>query len=466
MRYLENNVPVVNALDGFSTSDVAAGGVNSSAYDEDRRYLGNYLYEHGIRFEGRALPVEIHPYLIESGEEAVIREKFTRFHSLMEKVVDLYVENQDVRDYLAFSKSIEDLILLRYPYFPRIHVCRFDFTFDKDRNPIIYENNSECPSGLLLMKKIFAGYRNTKLFRDLCSIKDIEVSPFKYFLEPVFSESLLNIYNAVRREASSRPVVAILNSRHNTLTNELALMAEELSVIGCETVSMYVEDLVYDGSRLIGKNRMIDLCYQKFDSNPAWEYPFTLNRRDADNYLRALTERRVIGVNSFASSYLIESKAVLALLWEKEFEHYFSSEELGLGRAMTATTKIAMRLTDSEAKAYKHEKDLFILKKSFDTRGRSVLLGKNVQQEVWSKALDSARTDKNSMYVVQKYQEHEVCPDITGIDKYISHAYFVVGGKPVGMLTRVSADPITNVGRNGSLGIPLMVAKVVRGTVS
>lgn len=458
MRYLSNNIPVTGAPTEISSAQATPGGINPSIYDADRELLGKYLFENGLQFEGRPLPVEINPYLVSAEKEATIRDRFSRYHALLERIIDLYVRYREIREHFAFSKSVEELILLEYPYSPRIHLCRFDFTFDRNQNPVIYENNSECPGGLLLMRKIFSGYRRTRLMQDISGTNGLKVLPCSYYEKPVFSASLLDIYNSINPKATAKPVIGLLNSRHNTLTTELDLMAEELSALGCETVPTFVEDLEYSAGRLLGNARPLDMCYQKFDSNPNWEYPFTPDSRCAENYLRALRDGNIIGVNSFASSYLIESKAVLSLLWERKFERFFSEEELALGREVTARTKMAKHLTADEAAQARQEQNHFILKKSFDTRGRSVVIGRNISAAAWEKALYSAIADDVSGYVLQRYLEHESCQDSSGQSNYISHAYFIVRGEPAGMLTRFSADPVTNVGRNGSLGIPLIVS--------
>lgn len=423
-------------------------------YAEDRKYLADYLSREGILFEGRPMPFEILPYMIPALADAEAREKFTRFHALLEKTIDLYSRHVDIRDYFNFNKTVEDLISSPCPYSPRIHLCRFDYTFGPDGGPVIYETNSACPGGLLLMRKIFAGYRKTGLYQDLSKLQGVKVSGYDYFTEPVFSRSLGRLYSAAKNVPANKPVVAILTSRSKTLTNEVGLMVEELSAAGYEALNVFVEELEYTGGKLLGRGRQIDLCYQKFDDHIGCEYPFTPESVPARDYARALREGAAMGVNSFASTYLIESKMTLALFWEKDFEHHFTREELNFARALTTRTEVLCRQDDNAVRRFKAEKDFLVLKRSLDTRGRSVLIGLHTPQAVWDKAVEDSRGETSFPYVLQRYCGHEKYTDAGGTLQYISHAYFVLGGEAIGMFTRHSSSPVTNVGRCGMLGIP------------
>lgn len=230
-------------------------------------------------------------------------------------------------------------------------------------------------------------------------------------------------------------------------------MIDELTGVGFEAVSLFVEDLEYTRGKLLGHGKVIDLCYQKFDDDISWEYPFTPDADSARKYVKALRERNVIGVNSFASTYLIESKIVLALFWDKCFEKYFTQEEIALSRSITARTELLCRQGNEGIKRFKAEKDSLVLKKSLDTRGRSVMLGRDTPQAIWDKTLEDNRFNPKQSYVVQTYQGHEQYSDINKQARYISHAYFIVAGEPVGMFTRLSSSPVTNVGKCGRTGI-------------
>lgn len=428
-------------------------------YAEDRRFLANQFLEQGVTYEGRPEPFEILPYLVTFAQNEETKALFKRFHALLEKTVDLYRESEEIRRYFNFGKAVESMILLSCRYSPRIHICRFDYTVRGNGSPVIYETNSACPGGLLKMNRIFGAYKLTRLYRDLCASPGRDIAAFEYYKAPVFTAELVRLYSRVSGRKSP-PVVGILNSRHKTLTNEIGLMLDELQSCGLRAVNAYVEELSYENGRLVGGGMPLDLCYQKFDDDLSCEYPFTPDTGSAMKYISALRDGSVIGINSLASTYLVENKAILGLYWAPQFEGYFSREELDLARRITARTELLPLQDDARMGEYREEKDSLVLKRSLDTRGRSILIGKDTPQEVWDKILAQERTNVSAPYVVQEFHPHEHYADAELRRRYVSHAYFLVAGSPVGMFTRISESSVTNVGKCGKTGISFIVREI------
>ncbi|OGR51721.1 MAG: hypothetical protein A2049_10490 [Elusimicrobia bacterium GWA2_62_23] len=425
-------------------------------YAKDRRFLADHFSEQGVMYEGKPEPFEILPYLVPSAQNEAIKTLFKSFHSLLEKTIDLYRERPEIRQYFNFNKAIESMVLLSCRYSPRIHICRFDYTVRDNGFPAIYETNSACPGGLLKMSRIFGAYKRTQLYRDLCASPGANVSAFEYYKAPVFTTELHRLYTRATGKTQP-PVVGILNSRHRTLTNEIGLMIDELQSCGLRAVNAYVEDLDYKNGRLVGGGIPLDLCYQKFDDDLSCDYPFTPDTRSAVKYINALRDGSVVGVNSFASTYLVESKAVLGLYWDPRFEGYFTGEEIDLARRITARTELLPLPHDAKLGEYMAKKDSLVLKCSLDTRGRSVVIGRETPQDVWEKFLKQDRTNAAAPYVVQEFHPHEQYEGSELKARYVSHAYFVVAGNPVGMFTRISESSVTNVGKCGKTGISFIV---------
>jgi len=147
---------------------------HDNAYYEDRRVLENYLVRRKILFEEKPLPVEVCPYLISEDIDVRLQITFEKFHNIIEKIIDLYLSQKDVRNFFKFSAAHDELISLQYAYHPRIHFCRFDFTFNKNNEPIIYETNAACPGGLLLMKLIYQGFQETQVFKKLRQLGNLK----------------------------------------------------------------------------------------------------------------------------------------------------------------------------------------------------------------------------------------------------------------------------------------------------
>lgn len=420
----------------------------------DEKLIRDYFANNGIMFEGKALPFEVRPYLMSQEKDSRVQKGFKTFYQLLEKIIDLYNSHEEIRDFFGYEKVVDQLIRQDQGYKAHIHLARFDYTFDVEGQPKIYETNSECPGGLLLMRKIFQGYQKTEIFRHLKFHLPEQMNTYPHYEGPVFGNSLLEVARENIRNRSSNQIFdfAIFNSQSNTMTNEVSLMVEELQNLGHRCSTDYVERTMLLNGRLTSQGRPIDLCYQKFDYNNGQEIPFTYDPDLVQDYLEAIKEKKVLALNSFASSYLIENKLVLAMFWEPKLSCYFSEEELSFARKICVPTHKVSTMTTVELDKIRLNKENFVIKKGLDTRGRSVILGKNVCPQVWQNALEEAFKSPTEAFVVQDFVPHEIILNFCG-QNFISHAYFLLCGKPIGPLTRYSSSEITNVGQRGALGI-------------
>lgn len=416
---------------------------------ESQKQLELFLQNRGVTFEGKPLPVQIRPYVYDQALSETCRNYFERFFNILEKTEQLYKNNVEVQSYFGLQPCHHELVTLNRNIEPFNQLCRFDFMFDSDNNPQIYETNTACPGGLLLTPIIASLVKETPLFELLLKDK-ISYSLFPhqkkdYFVE-VASESF-------RQMTGKLPNIAILNSRHNTLTNEISLMAESLTRAGIENEVCFVEDLEYSDNEVVSpkKKLRIDICFQKFDNALSSEgiAHFGATRDSVKQYIEAIRDAKVIVINPFVSHYLIEQKSTLAFLHDPEMQKLFEPKERDLIKKIIPYTVLKSRATTQNFT----EKENWVLKKSLDTRGRNVIMGSEVDESEWLAHLKKDSINEN--YILQQRVPSEIFKEKNS-QFYISHAAFLVQGKYVGMFPRFSNEPLTNVGRNGFLGIPIL----------
>lgn len=424
--------------------------ISNGYLENDREKISEFLYQNEIQFEGRALPFTITPYVISASKHIQIQQDFSGLYQVLDRVIELYKESTQVRSYFAYKKSLENLIILDQGYKNPIHLARFDYTFDAKGDAKIYELNSECPGGMLLMRKIFSGYQETQTFKKLSLQYGDRLGLFSHYTQPRFSKALLDVHQ--EKNPFTKPSIAILNSKFNTLTNEISLMLEELEELGVMASKGFVEDSTIEGGSLKVSGKEVNLCYQKFDYNEAQDIPFTCDATAVQSYLTAIKNGKAIATNSFASSYLIENKATLGLFWDPEMRKLFTPQEINIVESTCIPTYKLSRLHEAHVKDILNHKEQYVLKKGLDTRGRSVQIGKNTDTATWKKSILEAWKNTEENYVIQDFVAHETMVTENG-PQYVSHAYFLLRGEPIGPLLRFSSSEITNVGLKGSLGI-------------
>ncbi len=423
---------------------------SNSIFKSDHEKMSEFLLKNEIHFEGRALPFTITPYLIPESKNTQLQRDFSDLYRILNRVIELYKNSDKVRSYFSYNKTLEKLIILDQGYKNPIHLARFDYTLDTNGEAKIYELNSECPGGMLLMRKIFAGYQETQTFKNLKLQYDEKLGIFSHYTQPRFSKSLLDIHQEMRPLAT--PSIAILNSKYNTLTNEVSLMLKELEELGLTAQKGFVEDSTFDGSSLKISGQEINICYQKFDYNESQEIPFTQDPDSVQDYLLAIKTGAVMATYSFASSYLIENKATLGLFWHPKLKELFTPEELNIVKRTCTPTHHLSLLSENQVQEILDNKEKYVLKKGLDTRGRSVQIGKNTDKLVWTNCVLKAWKNTQEHFVIQDFIAHETMITEHG-PQFVSHAYFMLRGEPVGPLLRFSSSEITNVGLKGSLGI-------------
>lgn len=128
----------------------------------------------------------------------------------------------------------------------------------------------------------------------------------------------------------------------------------------------------------------------------------------------------------------------------------FEPAEQNLIKQIVPYTVLATKFNEKK----KYDKNDWVLKKSLDTRGRNVIIGSEVDQAEWLQSLHMSGAQMEG-FVLQKKVKSEIVKDKSST-LYVSHAAFLVRGRYVGMFPRFSTEPLTNVGRNGFLGIPIL----------
>lgn len=417
--------------------------------DDSQRQLDLSLKQRGITFEGKSLPVQVKPYIYSETLSEHCRELFEGFFLILKKTEQLYRANEKVRAYFNLEPSLHELVSIENPTIHFNQLCRFDFMFDRNGIPQIYETNTACPGGLLLTPIVAELAAKTPLFKYLFSEK--KYSWFSHQTNDYFAEVVSQTFYESR---GVLPKVGLLNSRYNTLTNEMTLMAESLNRFGIPNEVCFVEDLHYSDEGVYSPNQklLLDICFQKFDNALSEEKVahFGATRASVSRYIDAIRGNRIAAINPFSSHYLSEQKSILSFLHDDEMQDLFEPAEQNLIKQIVPYTELATKFNEKK----KYDKNDWVLKKSLDTRGRNVIIGSEVDQAEWLQSLHMSGAQMEG-FVLQKKVKSEIVKDKSST-LYVSHAAFLVRGRYVGMFPRFSTEPLTNVGRNGFLGIPIL----------
>lgn len=435
--------------------------ISPDSLEEDIQLCSGQMRASGVLFEdSREVPFLPLPYVYSAEKHNELTKAFELLTRIVNRLPALYAAEKAVRDYHAFPRALHE-IMSPPPYQPAVYYCRYDFTFDAEGNPKIYEVNTAGPAGVVFTHFQRLAFGMTKASRELSRLlPERQKDPF--YSPRFFAKEL--IANASRFLGRRPEGIGLINSRYNTLNNELSLLEKDFREEGVPVVRGHVEDLSYrpDGTPML-HGRPFDAAYHKFYPrfDPEFEVPFSRTRAEVAPYMSALSSGKLFGVNSLTSFYGMESKGWLAFMSDPDNAQFFSEAENGLIRKMVPYTRYLRRLSGAELRRISADKDNFILKKCIETRGTGIFTGRDMPQEEWDVKLEQAAS--SGEYVVQQFEAPEMfeyqgtTPFRQGSTVYINHACYVIQETARGLITRISSRSVTNVGSGGMI-LPTVVA--------
>ena len=432
---------------GWSTVDTATS-------DSMERVINDALSRAGVLFETRSLSLMHLPFLFGANLKSNLEAKFARLHKVIERIPALYLASAPVRAFFRLPPMMDEFVRINCNVDPNVFLCRYDFSLTQSGSPRIYELNAAAPAALSFSPYFFQALTATNLFAQIKSQVPFTMEPFLAQREQLLMRGIKEFLSA--KCGIAQPTLGIVNSRINTMVNELGVMEREASEMGLNVVRSFVEDLHLEGINLLANGKKLDAVFAKIDITPGSDFECPITRCQAD--IEALLGGIRAGIpyiNPFCSSFLIDNKSTLAFLQSELANPILDQSERALIEEIVPLTKILHQLSSRELNHISANKDQWVLKKSLDTRGRSVVIGRAISSLEWSHALEGARRDGSDNYVVQQFEPPEYCIS-GGQPLFTSHAYFLLKGQPCGAFTRTSKTLVTNVGSGGSVQVPLL----------
>jgi uncharacterized circularly permuted ATP-grasp superfamily protein len=155
-------------------------------------------------------------------------------------------------------------------------------------------------------------------------------------------------------------------------------------------------------------------------------------------------------------SYLLGTKALLAMLWEPSFQELLSPAERSAIENAVPLTRI---LDESTARCLMDERERWVLKKAESHGGRHVILGPVVDDAEWRHCLAEGLTS-SAPWIAQRAQTvpryrlpsaDSATGALTLADRYINWNPFLFAGRYAGGITRASDSILINICLGGGL---------------
>ena len=420
--------------------------------------VAQWLAEQGFVYGDRTIPFVLMPHFISPGQLRRLRGAVAAISPVLDRFCDAYGDNALLQEELGLSPR-EDALMRIDPGFPQpIRVSRLD-AFLHDYDVKFLEFNTDSPAGMAWTDMLYEALREKVALARVGDVFDTGYTP----VLPEVVVTLLDAYRAARErngELPETPRLAVVDVAGTPTVAEFRLVCRLAERSGLDTVVATLDDVSYDGSRLMVHGEPVQLVYRRaLVESLTEDSPLALAARD----------RRAVVVNPFRV-HVTANKKILALLQDERFEHLLSGTEAEAIRRTVPWSRI-LRPGRTTYGGWRFEllsfvrdnRERLVLKPASDYGGRGVMLGLETAPDEWEATL--AEHAESGDFIVQEYVPipEEMFPTIEDghvqmrLKRFNINPY-CLGGRYVGMMTRISDQAVINVAAGGGI-LPSVVGR-------
>ncbi len=406
----------------------------------------------------KQIEVALSALLLSEEDEGRLRRFSEKTHRLIEDVLKIvtaspellkryFPSHQRVFPFLAKTRGLEHLQA----------VSRYDVAIEPGGRLRILELNTSCPGGFLISEAI--SLVSLKGLRETGGAHGFDESAIGSVLQEDLIEGLLR---AERDSGIEQGAVAVVCDE-NELSFELDLIAAGFRRRLRDVYLGDARNLEYRDGRLYGNGRYISLIYNKFrvstphSENHCWRDGF---EKRYDDWLRAQQDGAVVSINNLYGIALAEDKSLLALFQDEEVLSQLTPKQQNFAREhIPWTARLIDQRTTFDGNQIdllpyiRENRDRFVIKPDNEGRGFRVVVGKYASQSEWEQACEP---DPTCPSIVQEYVQTQSLPvicrrddELSEEEMFITLGLAVICGQYRGLVSRVSANPVTNVAREG-----------------
>ncbi len=447
---------------------IASSAQDPHGYQNISRYAMEVLAEQGTKFEGdKAMAFALSALCLDSASVHSLQTLAESLHEIVETALDWIIasparferhfpEHQRLAPWLRKTRG-----LASWQGF-----SRYDAVVLPDGGLRIMELNTGCPAGFMHAED-FSNLTQAALQALTVKGRNLgaELNLKRGDFGTIPGDALIDELLAIEAQAGvSRGQIGLVNDENN-LQNELELIAHAFRRRGREAAIMNAKDISHENGQAVWRGKPVSLMYNKIRistaNSPKHHWKPGFETRYA-GFLEAIRHDSAVAVNNLAGLTVSEDKGLLEILRLPEFGSQLSPEQRQFVNDYVLWTA---RLEDREIDWHGQTVDLlpfvrshrekFVIKPANEGRGFGVVVGKYAGEEEWQSACEQSR---DLPCVVQEYAESARLPVVrmqTGEqnlqvrDHHLTVGLAMIRGQSRGVLSRISTNPVTNVGQEG-----------------
>ncbi|KAF0249210.1 MAG: hypothetical protein FD167_1386, partial [bacterium] len=383
------------------------------------------------------------PYFIERKQYEAVKKAAELVTKGIAQLTKLLVADANLRKELELSQLEESVLEVGLKIESPNIMSRFDGFLESNRISFI-ECNIGRLSGYGINIVLCELFNSMPIMQEFCKHYQLEASQFN----DTFFDSMLTTYH--KWGGKGLPNIAIIWEK-GELTNDF-YQFQLLEKKGYKVKVVQPKELEFRNGKLFTSDFQVDLIYVHMQW---WDWFTKLGFKHP--IIKAVNQNAVCPFYWFRTM-MFSRKTFFELLSNEKYAHLFEPEVAqALTKYIPWTRKIRESKTIYQGKPIDllpfiadHRQD-FVLKPGFGHGGKGVIIGKDVDDNIWAETLKTALTNP---YIVQEYiaAPKDTYPRLTNNNELSFDEYLVDFNpyvwnleKAEGFMARLSKDSIINI---------------------
>lgn len=416
------------------------------------------LEKAGFHFGRFLIPTFYKAHFLSLRQEHILKRLSGTLTQILNTAIRLYFEEGHLSHLFRVDAETKELLQIDPGFSKAVIFARFHCILQGEALKVL-EFNCDTPAGIGYGDQLETLFLSEPFLADFFNEHPI--------LPASRCQNMMNALLEAYEEFGGfeTPNIAIMDWRNVRSQPEILYVQKFLQEKGYKAFHADPRELKYKNGKLYFKDSRIHVILRRVTLEEILQRPDEM--RDV---LKAYKERTVCMVNPLRA-HLASSKAILSVLSNPEFDHFFTENENKMKREYLPWTR---RLQDADdfygrKKIYlidflKDEQETLVLKPSSGIGSKNVFIGRETSERDWNQAIDNAVKQD---WVVQEYVD---IPSLTVPEvqfgkfnfeyKKYNFNLFSMGGIFSGAFARLGSETVVSMARKGGM-IPSLVCEHV-----
>lgn len=309
----------------------------------------------------------------------------TKIFNLVNKTIDLYFKEKEVREIYDFDERLEELILLEKPYSANVPMGRFDIFYYGKGQYKFCELNTDGSSAMnedMVLSEIMG---KSLLLKELK--KNYNIHSFELF------DTWVSEVDNIRKEAGivkEEPTLCILDFIHDEPSIEFIEFKKAFEKENYDVIIADPRDLTEENGYLYYEDKKIDIIYRRLVTKDLMEKYDLI-----PDLIKGIKGNKTCIIGNIRSQ-IVHTKLFFKVLHDERFQKYLTRKEVNyINEHIPMTEKI-----DEVKEKYLVDQDCLIAKPIDNYASKGVFAGRDLTKEEWIEKLEEV---SQSNYLIQEF---------------------------------------------------------------